>query len=213
MDAKDENLRKLIEKLIDAKNAQMFLEDIEAGELILRKHPAPRPDDMLLANIKANIALHKLPQRTVSFRKRVFEVLAVAASIAIIAAISLPSIFQTPPLSSDDEITDRGAVFITPAWWDKEDLTKVVNDFENINAQFAQIETDNYDNDALALNEFQNQIEKVKDRLVSMESGTNVQIESYSNTSSTIEDLQNKLNELKGNNFWQDEYSNTFNEY
>ena len=47
MDSKKENLRELIEKFMDPKNARMYLEDIEAGERILREHPAPRPDYML----------------------------------------------------------------------------------------------------------------------------------------------------------------------
>ncbi len=99
MDTNKENLRELIEKFMDPRNAQMYLDDIEAGEQILRKYPAPKPDDMLLANIKANIALHIIPQKTVTFRKRVYEALAVAASIIIIAAISLQSIDETPPPS------------------------------------------------------------------------------------------------------------------
>ena len=89
MSNKKENLRELIEKFMDAQKAQMYIEDIESGEQLLSDHPAPEPDDMLIANIKANIALKALPQKTVTFKKRVYEALAVAASIAIIVIISL----------------------------------------------------------------------------------------------------------------------------
>jgi hypothetical protein len=212
MDAKDENLRELVEKLIKAQNAKRFLEDIEAGEQILREYPAPLPDDMVLANIKANMALHRLPQRTVSFRKRVFEALAVAASIAIIAIISFRSLSDTPNSPPDSEVAKTG--ILPEGWWAHEDeaYVNIIDNYKNINTQYAQMEADNYNNDDLALNEFQNQIEKVQDRLVSIESGANTPMESYINPSGTLEEIQNQLNELRSN-FWQDDYSNSaFNE-
>lgn len=83
----DENLRELLEQFMSPEQAQMHLDDIEKGEKILREHPAPEPDDMLLANIKAEIALHVIPHRTTAFRRIAFRVAAVAAAVIIVTAI------------------------------------------------------------------------------------------------------------------------------
>lgn len=214
MKAKDEDLRELIEKFMDAKNARTYLEDIEAGERILRQYPAPEPDDMVIANIKANMSLHKLPKRTVTFRKRVFEAIAVAASIAIIAIISFSSLRETPTRTPDTEVT-RGYVPIN--WLTDEDvafnntLENLRNDVRSIGTQISQLETDDYGEDAFILDEFQNQIEQVKDHLTGMDTAIYASIDSpeadYSSTSSIIENIENQLNELSGS-FWQDDYSN-----
>lgn len=209
MDAKDENLLKIVEKLIKAQNAKRFLEEIKAGEQILSQYPAPVPDDMVLANIKANMALNRMPQRTVSFRKRVFEALAVAASIAILIIVSFRSFNQTPEVPPGGTHVDKTGI-LPEGWWTLEDeaYVNVIDDYKNINTQFAQIGADNYSNDDLALNEFQNQIQKVQDHIVSMESAANTPMESYINPSGTLEEIQNQLNKLK-NNLGQNDYYNS----
>ncbi|MEJ2647751.1 MAG: hypothetical protein P8016_04995 [Sedimentisphaerales bacterium] len=206
MKAKDENLRELIEKFMDAKNARTYLEDIEAGERILRECPAPRPDDMVLANIKANMSLHKLHQRTVTFRKRVFEALAIAASIAIIAIISFSSILETPRNPGGGP-PERSSV-VPAGWWVHQDTgyVDVISNFENISTQLDQMAAEDYDEDAFYLDEFQNQIEQVKDHLENMDTETYTARE-YSNPGSILEEIENQLNELSGS-FWQDDYSN-----
>ena len=54
----EENLKELFETFLDAEQAESCTEDVQKAEEILRKHPAPEPDDMLIANIKAEIAMH-----------------------------------------------------------------------------------------------------------------------------------------------------------
>ena len=49
----DENLKELFERFLSAEQAESGVEDIQKGEQILRQHPAPEPDSMLIANIKA----------------------------------------------------------------------------------------------------------------------------------------------------------------
>jgi hypothetical protein len=85
----EENLRDLFEKFIDVEQAQNYVEDIEKGEQILRDYPSPEPDDMLIENIKANIALSVLSRRKSHVRKIIFEAVSVAAAIIIIAAINI----------------------------------------------------------------------------------------------------------------------------
>ncbi len=89
MDAKNnENLRELIEKLVDSDEVQRYISDIQAGEQILHDYPAPEPDDMLIANIKAEIALNILPRKVKLFRK-VYKAVAIAAAVVIISVISI----------------------------------------------------------------------------------------------------------------------------
>jgi len=82
----DENLRELVEKFFDPEQAQMYLDDIEKGEQILHAHPAPEPDEMLIANIKAEIALHALPRRATLVKRITYAAAAVAAAVIIITA-------------------------------------------------------------------------------------------------------------------------------
>jgi hypothetical protein len=90
MDAeKNENLRELIEKFVDTKDVQRYIGDIQAGDRILREYPAPEPDDMLLANINAEIALNILPRKAAQFRKTVYKAVAIAAAVVIISVISI----------------------------------------------------------------------------------------------------------------------------
>ena len=208
MDTKDENLRKLVEKMIHSRNAKKYIEDIQAGEEFLRKYPAPTPDDMLLANIKANMAMHKMPQRTVTFKKRVFEALAVAASIAIIATISLYSISHTPP----EVKTPYGTASLLPqGWWTNEDEghMSVINEYQNINAQVAHIGDEDADDTYIMLKKH---IEQVEDQLTNVEASEESyrylsSVDEYTDPSGLIEDVERRLNELNGS-FWEDDYSN-----
>ena len=80
-----ENLKELVEKFFEAGQAESCLEDFQEAEEILREHPAPRPDDMLISNIKAEIAMRLPARRAEIFRHRVWEAAGVAAAIAIVA--------------------------------------------------------------------------------------------------------------------------------
>lgn len=84
----DENLKELLDRFFNHEQSQMYLDDIEKGEQILRENPAPEPDDMLIANIKAQIALGALPRKTSIIKRIEYKVAAVAAALVIITAIS-----------------------------------------------------------------------------------------------------------------------------
>ncbi len=88
-----ENLKELFEKFLSAKQAAEAVEDIYKAEQILREHPAPGPDDMLIANIKAEIAAGLLHKQTNVFRTITYRVASVAAAVFIVAAIGL-NLFQ-----------------------------------------------------------------------------------------------------------------------
>ncbi len=207
MDTNKENLRELIEKFMDSRNAQIYLDDIEAGERILRKYPAPKPDDMLLANIKANIALHIIPQRTVTFRKRVYEAIAVAASIIIIAAISLQSINETPNITPPKIDTAR---LLPSGFWTNENpvISELNNVVDEIKSQIVQVAMDSpdYSYDSIPFDQYNKEIQQLEKRLYNV--GSTQDEYTYNNSIfENIEDLENQLDELN-NNFWKDEYSN-----
>ena len=210
METNKENLRELIEKFMGSQNAQMYLDDIEAGERILREHPAPKPDDMLLANIKANITLHKVPQRTVTFRKRVFEAIAVAASIIIIAAISLQSINETPTLLP--EMPTYHSSVVPEGFWTHEypKISDIRNDLDDLDRQIVQVamDTSDYSYDSISYDQYNKEIQQLERSLSNI--GNTPEVYSYNNNSilDELEELENQFNQLN-DNFWQDDYSNS----
>ena len=123
----EENLKDLFEKFTDVEQAQKYAEDIEKGEQILRDYPAPEPDDMLIANIKANIALSALSRRKSHIRKIIFEAVSVAAALIIITAISI-SPFNKNPI---DEVPDQVASLFP---WDNtsDDTESMFQEIEQI---------------------------------------------------------------------------------
>ena len=123
----EENLKDLFEKFTDVEQAQKYVEDIEKGEQILHDYPAPEPDDMLIANIKANIALSALSRRKSHIRKIIFEAVSVAAALIIITAISI-SPFNKNPI---DEVPDQVASLFP---WDNtsDDTESMFQEIEQI---------------------------------------------------------------------------------
>jgi len=85
----DENLKELFERFLSAEQAESGVEDIQIGEQILREHPAPEPDSMLITNIKAEIAMRLPAKRTNVFAKIAYRAVYAAAAILVISAISL----------------------------------------------------------------------------------------------------------------------------
>jgi hypothetical protein len=84
----EENLKELFERFANAEQAEKHVEDIQKGEQILRDYPAPAPDDMLIANIKAEIAMRLPARKAYVFRRKVYKAAAVAAAVVILAVVS-----------------------------------------------------------------------------------------------------------------------------
>ena len=132
-DQNKENLRELFEKFFDAEQAESCVEDIQKAEQILHKHPAPEPDDMLIANIKAEIAMRLQASRAHRIRLIIYEVVGAAAVILFVAAVGL-QLFKTAPPGSR---TVNYASLIPTAHWESDDITV---DDENLAVFTAQIE-------------------------------------------------------------------------
>ena len=135
---KRENLKELFEKFFDAEQAQKQLEDVREAERIIEQYPAPEPDDMLIANIKAEIAMRLPAQRTHIYNRTVYRIASVAAAIIILAAIGL-NVFEK-------DITEQQPVaradIIPRAIWDSEDIVIDDMDLANYATQIDQIESD-----------------------------------------------------------------------
>ena len=140
----DENLRELLEQFMDPEQAQMHIDDIERGEQVLREHSAPEPDDMLLANIKAQIALHVLPHRTTAYKRIAYRVAAVAAAVIILAVV-WTSLFNEHPVRDLEQPVPYASVFP----WDHHDsavfntrLEQIENDLQNLEMGDEDVDND-----------------------------------------------------------------------
>lgn len=131
-----ENLRELFEKFFDAEQAESCVEDIQKAEQILREHPAPEPDDMLIANIKAEIAMRLQARRAHRFRRIIYEVIGAAAAILIVAAVSLQLLKKDAPGSGEFVY----ASLIPTAIWESNDIAADDEDLAVFTAQIEQIE-------------------------------------------------------------------------
>ncbi|MBW7990885.1 MAG: hypothetical protein FVQ84_12835 [Planctomycetes bacterium] len=129
----DENLKELFERFLSAEQAESGVEDIQKGEQILCEHPAPEPDSMLIANIKAEIAMRLPAKRTNVFTKIAYRAAYAAAAIMIIAAVSL-SLFDKKPGP-----IQYGSIIPT-AVWDGDDIATDDVDLAIYTIEIEQIE-------------------------------------------------------------------------
>ena len=132
----DENLKELFERFLSAEQAESGVEDIQKGEQILREHPAPEPDNMLIANIKAEIAMRLPAKRTNVFTKIAYRAAYAAAAILVISAVSL-SLFDNGARESGPE--QYGSIIPT-AIWESDDITTDDADLAIFTIEIEQIE-------------------------------------------------------------------------
>jgi hypothetical protein len=135
-DQNQENLRELLEKFYDAEQAESCVEDIQKAEQILREHPAPEPDDMLIANIKAEIALRLQASRAHRFRRIIYEVVSAAAVILFVTMIGL-QLFQKPATESG---TVNTASILPTKIWESDNIAVDDDDLAVFTTQVDQIE-------------------------------------------------------------------------
>jgi hypothetical protein len=90
MDGREpENLRELLERFFETGQVESCLDDFQKAERLFREHPAPEPDEMLIANIKAEIAMRLPARRAEIFRRRVWEAAGIAATLAVLALVGV----------------------------------------------------------------------------------------------------------------------------
>jgi hypothetical protein len=89
----NENLKDLLAKFFDAREASEVGEDILAGERIFASNPTPEPSPALLADIKRRMAISAATQKRFSVRPTAWEFAAAAAAIIVLALGGL-TLFQ-----------------------------------------------------------------------------------------------------------------------
>ncbi|MCH8120495.1 MAG: hypothetical protein IIC00_12295 [Planctomycetes bacterium] len=141
-DGNQENLKELFEKFLDAEQAESCAEDVQKAEQILREHPAPEPDDMLIANIKAEIAMRLPAGRTYVFKQIAYKVVGIAAAVIILTAIGL-RLFEKGNGEPGPVVY---ASIISTAIWESDDIAAV-----DANLAIFTVEIEQIENELLAL--------------------------------------------------------------
>ena len=134
----DENLKELFEKFLNSEQAERAADDIQKAEQILSEHPAPQPDDMVLADIKMNISGALVRSKINVFRRRIYRTVAVAAAVIILAVISV-KVFEKGGDEPQRVIT---ASMIPAAIWEGEDFAEDDAEIAMLAAEIEQIESE-----------------------------------------------------------------------
>ena len=137
-DGNQENLKELFEKFLDAEQAESCAEDVQKAEEILREHPAPEPDDMLIANIKAEIAMRLPAGRTYVFKQIAYKVVGIAATVIILTAIGL-RLFDKGGVESNGVLY---ASIIPTAIWESDDIAAADANLAIFTVEIEQIENE-----------------------------------------------------------------------
>lgn len=127
-----ENLRDLFEKFLDSEQA---VEDIQKGERILRESAAPEPDDELIADIKAEIAVRLLHKKENAF---VYKAAAIAAGFIILAIMTV-KLFETEIVQPPKSVSN---LIMPKAVWESERLADDGADSATLVADVEQVESD-----------------------------------------------------------------------
>ena len=132
----EENLKELFEKFMDAEQAESCAEDVQKAEEILREHPAPEPDAMLIANIKAEIAMRLPAKRAYVFKQIAYKVVGIAAAVIILTVIGL-RLFEKGGVEPNGV---QYASIIPTAIWESDDITAADADLVIFTTEIEQIE-------------------------------------------------------------------------
>jgi len=132
-DQNREELRELVEEFFGAGQAKSCLDDFQAAQRILEDHPAPQPDEVLVANIKAEMAMRLPARKAQIFRHRAWETAGVAAAIAIVAFLGTRFDRQANP--------QRGfhASLLPMAIWESDNIAADDADLAVFTAEIEQI--------------------------------------------------------------------------
>ncbi|MBN1803836.1 MAG: hypothetical protein JW837_01170 [Sedimentisphaerales bacterium] len=133
MNSRDnENIKDLFAGFLDIEQAESHFEDVQKAEQILREHPAPEPDSVLIANIKAEIAARLSIKKTRTFSKTAYRIACAAATIMIISAIT-SGLFDRNKTPARMQYGS----FIPAAIWESDNIT---NDDEKLAVYTVEIE-------------------------------------------------------------------------
>jgi hypothetical protein len=130
------NMKELLEKFLDIRQAQMYVEDVQKAEKILREYPAPEPDDILVTNIKAEIAMRLSLRKISAFKHIAYKALRIAAVVIFITAIGLRLFNNGAPEPGPVQY----ASMISTAIWESDDIAADDADLVFFTTEIEQIE-------------------------------------------------------------------------
>ena len=134
----EENLKELFAKFLNAEQAEKAAEDFRKAEQILLEHPAPAPDDGLIAGIKSEIAGAIPPRQVNVFRRISYKTAVVAAAVIVVASISVRLFDKSG--GSPGRVTS--AEMIPEALWESRDISADYVELATFAAEIEQIESE-----------------------------------------------------------------------
>lgn len=82
-----ENLRELFARFLDSEAAKEAVEELRAGEQVLRDYPTPEPSEALLTGIKLDIGKRLSRGRRGGLRRLAWETIAAAGVVIVLIAV------------------------------------------------------------------------------------------------------------------------------
>lgn len=153
-----ENLEQLLKEFFTPEQAGQVAEDIRAGQEIFNNHPAPKPQAVVVKNIKEAIAGKLSHKKNAIFGHAFYYKVAVAAVLIFAATISL--LFIKP-----EDSVHNGIALIPAAVWDGDeisaddkDLATLVAEVQQIEDEFASLRTDEYDDSYFEVEDLQSEL-------------------------------------------------------
>ena len=133
-----ENLKELLARFMDAEEAGRAAQDIEKGDELLRAHPAPQPDEDVIAGLKAMVSAVVRRRQRITLQRRIFAVAAVAAVLVVVSAVAL-KFFEPRPV---EQTQMRYAAAISDRIWESSDITTDDADIAILAAEISTIENE-----------------------------------------------------------------------
>ena len=134
----EENLRELFGRFLGAEQAEEAAEDVWIAEQILREHPAPQPDEELIAGIKSEITSSLLSKQRNVFRRKVsYEVAAIAAAVIMLVTI-WTGLFER----GGGKSKGMYASMVPRAIWESEDIASDDPHLASLTTEVEQIENE-----------------------------------------------------------------------
>jgi len=114
-----ENLEQLLGKFQDAEQARKAADEIKQGEKLFALHPAPEPDERLIASIKERIAMRLSGSKAAGYKAKAYKIAAVAAVIVVLSWVGLQFFEQSRPGPEIERTTVAESSHRTWSGWDE----------------------------------------------------------------------------------------------
>jgi hypothetical protein len=133
-----EEIKKLLEQFMEAKQAGESAEDIFHGERLLGEHPAPEPDWELIRNVKTAIRMRLAEEQTRPNRVQILlKAVSIAAVLAIVSLLGTLILNQTTP-----EPIEVAGSSTNQVLWESDDIFAGDNNLMVLDTELKQIQSE-----------------------------------------------------------------------